>query len=57
MTVEVRRAMEDSNDLESLPFDGEEDDVLLVAGGAAAFCQVIPQSAGIRVGLDFGVSP
>lgn len=57
MTVEVHRAVEDPNDLKRLPLDREEDDVLLVTGGAAAFCQVIPQSAGIRVGLNFGEFP
>lgn len=54
VTVEVHRAVEDPNDLKRLPLDGEEDDVLLVAGGAATFCQVFPQSKGFRTGLDFG---
>ena len=36
------RAVEDPNDLKRLPFDGEEDDVLPVAGGATAFCQSLP---------------
>jgi hypothetical protein len=55
MTVEVHRTMEDPNDLKSLPFDGEEDDVLLVAGRAAAFC---PESSRNRQdsGLDW-ISP
>ena len=42
VTVEVHRAVEDPNDLKRLPLNGEEDDVLLVAGGAAAFCQIFP---------------
>jgi hypothetical protein len=37
MTVEVHRAVEDTDDLECLPFDGEKNDVLLVASRAAAF--------------------
>jgi NAD(P)-dependent dehydrogenase (short-subunit alcohol dehydrogenase family) len=49
--------VEDSNNLKRLPFDREEDDVLLVADGAAAFCQVLPQPAGFRAGLDFGEFP
>jgi hypothetical protein len=57
MTVEVHRAVEDPNDLKRLPFDRKEDDVLLVSGRAAAFCEVLPQPAGIRVGLDFGERP
>jgi hypothetical protein len=42
MTTEVHRAMKDADDLERLPLNGEEDDVLFVTGGAAAFCQVFP---------------
>jgi hypothetical protein len=57
VTVEVHRAVEDSNDLKGPPIDGKKDDVLLVTGGAAACCQVIPQPAGFRAGLDFGEFP
>jgi hypothetical protein len=57
MTVEVHRAVEDPNDLKGLPFDGEEDDVLLVSGRAAVFCKIFPQPAGFRAGLDFGEFP
>jgi len=52
--VEAHRTVEDRNDLKRLPFDGEENDVLLVSDGAAAFCQAFTQSAGFRAARYVG---
>jgi len=52
MTTEVHRDVKDADDLERLPVNGEEDDVLFVTGRAAAFYQVFPQPEGAGVELD-----
>jgi hypothetical protein len=52
MPAEVHRDVKDADDLERLPLNGEEDDVLFVTGRAAAFYQVFSQPEGAGVELD-----
>ena len=52
MIAEVHHAVKDADDLERLPLNGEEDDVLPMTSRAATFHQIFPQPEGIWVRLD-----